>query len=204
MQLYNYMSDSSIPPTDLVLLTDALDVFMDARAITSIPSKFAAATNSSSSSSGLAVLFAAERACWPDVPRWSCYPQLQHTPYRYVNAGGLVWNVGYLRALLQPFIRQVSRWTDDQRFYSTAYLALREHGGIYIDSSCKVFQTLYRVDLTAGDLVFDARQGSWFNAQTRSFPVLVHGNGRAKDVFFQQILPKVTDGWHWLNSSQTH
>jgi hypothetical protein len=205
MQLHKYVSDSSTPPTDLVLLTDAFDVFVDARAIASIPSKFAAATNtsSSSSSSRLAVLFAAERACWPDIPRWSCFPQLPHTPYRYVNAGGLIGHVGYLRALLAPLMGQISSWTDDQRFYSTAYLGLREQNGFYIDSGCEMFQTLAKVNLTAGDLMFDAEQGRWFNAQTRSYPVLVHGNGNTKDVFFQQILPKVVGGWHWLNSSRS-
>lgn len=202
LQLHKYVSNSSIPPTDLVLLTDAFDVTVDARAIASIPDKFAAVTNSSSSSS-LAVLFAAERACWPDIERWSCYPQLQHTPYRYLNAGGLVGHVAYLRALLQPFMGLVSSWTDDQRFYTTAYLALREQNGFHIDSGCEVFQTLNQVDMAAGELVFDAERGGWFNVQTNSYPALVHGNGNTKDVFFEEILQKAAGGWHWLNSSET-
>ncbi|WIA35557.1 hypothetical protein OEZ86_003982 [Tetradesmus obliquus] len=208
IELYKYVSDSSIPPTDLVLLTDAFDVVMDAQAIASIPDKFAAVTNSSSSSSSssggsLAVLFAAERACWPDITRWSCYPQLQHTPYRYLNAGGLVGHVGYLRALLQPLMGLVSSWTDDQQFYSTEYLALREQHGFHIDSGCKVFQTLNQVDLMAGELLFDAGRGGWFNVETNSYPVLMHGNGNTKDAFFGEVMPKVAGGWHWLNNSQT-
>jgi hypothetical protein len=196
------VSNSTIPPTDLVLLTDAFDVIMDARVIASIPKKFAAVTHSSDSDGNtLAVLFAAERGCWPDYSRCSCFPRLQQSPYRYLNAGGLVGHVGYLRALLQPFMSRVSSWTDDQRFYNTAYLGLREQHGFFIDSGCKVFQTLAKVNVARGELLFDADRGSWYNAHTHSFPVLLHGNGNTKRVFFGQILPKVVGGWHWLNRS---
>lgn len=209
VQLFNYVGNSTIPPTDLVLLTDAFDVVLDARAIASIPRKFERVTNCSSSSSRndstgscLAVLFAAEQGCWPDLCRCSCFPQLQHTPYIYLNAGGLVGHVGYLRALLRPLMSVVSGWTDDQRFYTTAYLGLREQHGFHIDSKCEIFQTLAKVKMTGKDLLFDVDMGSWYNVQTETYPVLVHGNGNTKQVFFQQILPKVMGGWHWVNSSR--
>jgi hypothetical protein len=212
--LYKYVSNSSIPAADLVLLTDAFDVVMDARAIGSIPKKFARITNCSSSSSSnssssddrggscLAVLFAAERACWPDWHKRTCFPQLQHTPYRYLNAGGLVGHVGYLRALLRPFIGKVTKWTDDQRFYTTAYLGLKEQLGFHIDSSCEIFQTLAKVKIPGRDLIFDAGRGSWHNVQTQTYPVLLHGNGNTKHMFFKEIVPELVGSWDWMNETQ--
>jgi hypothetical protein len=213
LQLYKFVSNSSLPAADLVLLTDAFDVVMDARAVDSVPDKFARITNcsSSSSSSGgggggscLAVLFAAEQKCWPDRRRRTCFPQLKHTPYRYLNAGGLLGHVGYLRALLHPCIDQVSKWTDDQRFYTTAYLGLREHRGFHLDSNCEVFQTLAKVKIPGKHLSFDADRGSWYNMQTQTYPVLLHGNGDTKRVFFKQIVPELVGRWTWLNNTRQH
>jgi hypothetical protein len=204
--LYKFVSNSRLPAADLVLLTDAFDVVMDARAIGSIPDKFARITNCSSSSSGggscLAVLFAAEQKCWPDRRRRSCFSQLQHTPYRYLNAGGLVGHVGYLRALLHPLIGQVSKWTDDQRFYTTAYLGLREQRGFYLDSNCEIFQTMAKVKIPGKHLSFDVGRGSWYNMQTQTYPVLLHGNGDTKSVFFKHVVPKIAGRWTWLNHTR--
>lgn len=88
-------------------------------------------------------------------------------------------------------------WTDDQRFYTTAFLALQEHNGFFLDSNCEIFQTLPGMDVGGKDLLFNESSGRWYNALTGTHPVLVHGNGKTKQVFFTEVVPKLATTWTW-------
>lgn len=134
----------------------------------------------------------------PDDVKATCYPRPASATYHYLNAGGLVGHAGYIKALLQPYINHVTRYMDDQRFYTDAYLALREMNGFFLDYGCSIFQTLYNVSVGGDDLKFDSSVGSWYNLKTKTYPVLLHGQGSgAKPVFFDEVVPKMAATWEW-------
>lgn len=92
----------------------------------------------------------------------------------------------------------MNKGTDDQGFYTDAYLALQENNGFFLDRNCTILQTFYNVTVAPdGDLVFDDSMRTWYNTKTRTFPVLLHGNGATKKVFFDKLVPRMSESWEW-------
>lgn len=132
----------------------------------------------------------------PDPARSSHYPR-RPTPFRFLNAGGLIGHAGYIRALLEPSMSRITSWNDDQRWYTTAYLAIQERNNFFLDSNCEIFQTLHGTDVGGKELLFNESSGRWYNALTGTYPVLMHGNGKTKQVLFGKVVPKVATTWTW-------
>lgn len=116
---------------------------------------------------GNRVLFAAEKDLWPDV---TLTHPLSHTPFRYLNSGLFMGEVGTLKAMLNDGLLDDG---DDQLYYQRAYLSGRYD--IELDRECYVFQC-------HSDSIVN-RDGLLYNEETGCCPRLYHGNGdeKAKD-----------------------
>jgi len=121
------------------------------------------------------LLFNAEKNCWPDPDLEKAYPEIQ-SPWRYLNAGAFIGNAGAVKAALQPKLDSITKNTNDQRLWTRLYLDDIAAGSdvIHIDSGCKIFQSLWGVQLP-GEMLLT--ENGWYNTVTRSSPAVFHSNG---------------------------
>ena len=118
---------SDYPDTDTILFTDAYDVFY-ADNLNTIKERY--------ESFGKKIVFSAEATCWPDPSIAEQFPKVD-TPYRFLNSGTFIAEVGELRTILEA--DTVADDGDDQLFYQKAYLE-----GLYdivLDTEGYIFQT---------------------------------------------------------------
>ncbi len=118
---------STYTDTDTILFTDAYDVFY-ADNLNTIKERY--------ESFGKKIVFSAEATCWPDPSIAEQFPKVD-TPYRFLNSGTFIAEVGELRTILEA--DTVADDGDDQLFYQKAYLE-----GLYdivLDTEGYIFQT---------------------------------------------------------------
>ena len=151
------------PDTDIILFTDAYDVFY-ADDLETIKERY--------ESFNKKLVFSAESTCWPDPSIAEQFPAV-HTKYRYLNSGTFIGEIGELRAILEA--GEVQDDGDDQLFYQKAYLE-----GLYsigLDTESYIFQTHEPNVTMLGNQLW--------NEETRCCPCIYHGNGgeEAKETF---------------------
>lgn len=145
----------SLPDHHVVLFMDGYDTFFAGDLDTIVRRYFGF---------GCRVLFAAERDLWPDK---TVYHPLSHTPYRFLNSGLFIGEVGALKDIIRDSIPNAF---DDQLYYQRQYITGRY--GIELDRECYVFQC-HDPDI--------GRKGSLLhNPTTGCCPRVYHGNGGSK------------------------
>ena len=154
---------ADLPDTDILLFTDAYDVFYSDSLVT-IKERYL--------DMGHKVLFSAEEVCWPDPSLGNQFPSV-HTKYRYLNSGTFIGEVGELKKILEH--EDIEDHQDDQLFYQKAYLE-----GIYdigLDVEGYIFQCHEPNITMLGEQLY--------NQETKCCPCIYHGNGgpEAKEVF---------------------
>jgi hypothetical protein len=122
------------------------------------------------------LLMAAEINCHPpEGPRAGAYPAAP-THYRYLNSGGLIGRVDYLRALLARYNRPAF-WRDDNDQGFWAHIFVSGETRLTLDHHCRVFQCQW---IAEQDFAL-ARWPPWRrrlrNRATRTRPCILHGNG---------------------------
>lgn len=119
------------------------------------------------------LVFSAEKTCWPDANLASRYPECA-TPYRFLNSGLWMGEVGAAKKLVERLARRVtdSRSRSDQRLYTEAYLS--SEFPMVLDYRCSVFQSLH---LALDDLELNERGEPVRNKMTCGQPLIFHGNG---------------------------
>ena len=152
---------SNYPDTDIILFTDAYDVFY-ADNLNTIKERY--------ESFGKKIVFSAGATCWPDPSIADQFPPVD-TPYRFLNSGTFIAEVGELRTILEA--DTVADDGDDQLFYQKAYLE-----GLYdivLDTEGYIFQTH-----EPNTQVIDGQLHNGICC-----PCIYHGNGdeSAKEVF---------------------
>ena len=163
----------SVPPTEVVLLTDAYDVFFCC-GVDEIECKFREFNQP--------IVFQMEANRWPvgrgfgeqDLDRYGQHPEAP-TRYRYINGGGLI---GFAEAIEEFYVRV---WDKDE--YCNQFCMNRElirHPEWFkgrLDYCCEIFQALF--DPQAPELFSTLRvwNGRVHNKETETCPCLVHGNG---------------------------
>lgn len=117
---------------------------------------------------GNRVLFAAEKDLWPDS---SMIHPLSPTPYRFLNSGLFIGEVGTLKAMMAEPIENAA---DDQLYYQKKFLS--GQFDIALDYECYIFQ--------CHDPVVDKKGNLLHNPSTSCCPRVYHGNGgsRAKEL----------------------
>jgi len=154
---------NELPDTDVLLFTDAYDVFY-ADNIQTIKERYL--------DMGHKVIFSAEEVCWPDPSLGNQFPSV-HTRYRYLNSGTFIGEVGELKKILEH--EDIEDHQDDQLFYQKAYLE-----GIYdigLDVEAYIFQCHEPKISMLGEQLH--------NQETTCCPCIYHGNGgpEAKETF---------------------
>lgn len=151
--LREYIRD--LPDHHVVLFMDGYDTFFagDLETITRRYFGF-----------GNRVLFAAERVLWPDK---TAFHPLSHTPFRHLNSGLFMAEVGTLKAML---LEPIADHEDDQLYYQRKFLSGRYD--IALDYECYVFQCFAPELGKKGNLLH--------NPTTGCCPRIYHGNGGAE------------------------
>ena len=151
-ELKDWIETNDPPDHDVILFTDAFDVFY-LRDVNEVVGRFLEAQTE--------VLFAAERYLWPDTSLR--FPPCE-TPYRYLNSGCFIGRVSELKRILAE---PIADHEDDQLYLQKAFLSGRYN--IKLDTEQYVFMT------NEPDLV--VRGGAVFNPLTRCYGCIYHGNG---------------------------
>jgi len=171
--LRDYIKD--LPDHDVILFTDAYDVMYD-RDLETITRRFIGFKTKS--------LFSAETSCWPDESLKDEYPESE-TPYRFLNSGTFITEVGQLKSLLQDPIED---YEDDQLYYTRKFLS--NEFDMKLDYEGYIFQT--------NEPQVQVQNESIYNPRTRVFSCIYHGNGgnvekNKFDSLYNILYPKSPD-----------
>jgi GR25 family glycosyltransferase involved in LPS biosynthesis len=163
-----------LPDHDVVLFTDAYDVFYadDAATITKRYIGF-----------NTKVLFAAEADIWPDTSLAEQFPD-GGTKYRYLNSGLFMAQVGELKKILLN--EEISNDDDDQLFYQKQFLSNQYDWKL--DYEGYIF--------TCHEPRASKNGTQLYNPETNTFSCIYHGNGgdEAKnkfDALYRMFFPKL-------------
>lgn len=177
---------STIRGHDIVVFVDGYDVLL-----TGTEEQIVAEYNRICGKRKCAV-FSAEYYCWPDGNIAEQYPKVENTPYRYLNSGTYISNVSTLRHLIKyggvNFDDPKSSSIDDQRFFTSLFLSLRDKNLIKLDNFNRIFNCM-----VGGLDDLEISNGKWYNKVTKSFPLIFHANGGpdVKNFLFTKIYPYV-------------
>ena len=178
-----YEYAASLPPSDLLLFTDAFDVLF-----TSGPAEIVRQFLLHNSS----LLFSAECGCWPHIMESkgrACfydYPAAP-TPYRYLNSGSWIGTALAAAAMLSEVIRLAGndfRNANDQKLVADMFISRRFD--MSLDYHNSIFQSMHMTrdpPLPLCDPSEDVQlmpDGSWLNRRTGGRPALLHFNGGGK------------------------
>lgn len=117
-----------------------------------------------------AVVFSAEKTCWPDENLKDKYPMTM-SPYRFLNSGGFIGYGDHISEIINKV--EVGNDYDDQLYYTERFFESLEDGkNIKLDHQQDLFQTM-------GDAVNDIKivDGKIYNKETNTYPLIVHANG---------------------------
>lgn len=151
--LHNYIKD--LPDEDIVLFTDAFDVFY-ADDINTIYERYVDLSAE--------LIFGAEMFCWPVESIADQFPK-SDTQYRYLNSGTIMGKVGALKKLFAN--NKCKDDEDDQLFYQKIFL--QGEYDIGLDYEQYLFQT--------HDPCVEILNHQLHNPITRCCPCIYHGNG---------------------------
>lgn len=148
--LREYIQD--LPAHDLVVFTDAYDVFYNDDLDSIIRRYLCFKTE---------VLTQAESSNWPD--KNSIWPP-SHTPYRYLCSGVIIGRVRELKKMLTV---NLSDAQSDQLYLQQLYL--QRHFNIKLDHEMYI--------VSSGEDAVSINNGQLFNRVTNCFSSIYHGNG---------------------------
>jgi len=138
-----------------------------------------------------AILFQAEKACYPKPELQPKYPT-HSSQWKYLNGGGWV-------APVDDFLRMVENDfpaldVNDQAWSTDQFLKYHDTGAIKLDYKCSIFQSIafeHETDFTY--LWQNDKYGNLINLETKSFPIIFHGNGHTPMEKIYALLPEVVD-----------
>lgn len=173
-----YEYAKALPPTDVILFTDAFDVlFVDTP--TTVLQNFMQMNAS--------IVFSGECGCWPHIMEdvnvcLHKYPKAP-TPYRYLNSGTWIGYADEASKMLSQVISDAGNNfinANDQKLVADMYIA-----GTYdikLDFYCNIFQSMHMT--LAKPLPYcnpskDVKMvgGRWYNNAVSSYPAIIHFNG---------------------------
>eukprot|EP01062_Namystynia_karyoxenos_P026516 TRINITY_DN20573_c0_g1_i1.p1 TRINITY_DN20573_c0_g1~~TRINITY_DN20573_c0_g1_i1.p1 ORF type:complete len:449 (+),score=96.84 TRINITY_DN20573_c0_g1_i1:92-1438(+) len=130
------------------------------------------------------VVFGSERNCWiRSLPRETCkdWPTYRGSPYRWLNSGCWIGEVGALRGLLSHVNESVERITmencpkcGDQALFGRAYIAEGWNRSVRLDHFNTICQNLHSAQ---ADFCEHQPGDKVRNCVTKSTPALFHFNG---------------------------
>jgi hypothetical protein len=192
--LADYISEMN--DNEIILFTDGNDAVLLASE-TEILNKFFR-TNAD-------LVFSTEVNCWPDNSLYSSYPNNSSSPYRYLNSGGFIGKIGYIKQVLNDCKVDKSKFIrSNQYLWTQRYLNNKDK--IFLDTNCELFSTFNATGLTSlsNDLSNDiALLNKWFDnnfaienqriysKRTNTYPCHGHFNGFSKILIKKHIIEMV-------------
>ena len=172
---------ATLPEDDIAMYVDGYDVLIAGRG-DDIVARYLDIVNGSRERA----LFGAEVNCWPDAGLMEKYPRAE-TRYRYLCSGVYIAHVSTLRALLRDFSDVDEGWetVDDQRFFTHMFFNTDR---IVLDTHVRLINNM---ESGTHSLEYDTRRKAWKNAETSTYPLIFHGNGRSKDFLFRCVYPRL-------------
>lgn len=176
---------ASLPPTDLLLFTDAFDV-----AFTNTPSYI----EHIFLKNRYDILFSAECGCWPHlaIDANICendYPK-SPTPYRFLNSGAWIGYAGKMRNLLRDVLVEIgTNFTNanDQKLIADFFLYRNQLYNISLDYNAEIFQSMHRSNSSSNNMdcnpsndMILSKDKEWINKRTDTVPAILHFNGGGK------------------------
>jgi len=160
-EVYDFINRPTMNPDDIVLFSDAYDVYYCGDKKT-ILERYAALKSP--------IVFGAERFCWPDADR--AYPPENLTHYfPYLNSGLFIGRVDALRECMKHY--KYDDKEDDQRFWTNQYMDHPEL--IKLDHNNRIFLNCTGTDKK--EILISGGDHVTFRDAT---PQLVHANSSDK------------------------
>lgn len=171
VDLKSYIERNKLPDNDVILFTDAYDVFYS-RDLKSILGRFLGYKKE--------IVFSAETSLWPDT---SLRFPPTHTPYRYLNSGTFIGRVGEIKRMLQE---PIEKHEDDQLYLQKQFLIGKYD--VALDVECYIFCTHEPAAII--------KDGMIYNPITGCYSCIYHGNGgeKAKEKFdelYAELYPEI-------------
>lgn len=180
----------NLPDNDLIMFVDAYDVLITGHSdeIIHTYQKLAHGRNDPA-------LFSAEFYCYPDKDVKNNYPQT-NGPYKYLCSGAYISPVKTLKKIFVEgnidFNMKGFEKIDDQRFFTSIFLNTSRTSKplIILDNNNEIFNSMAG---RLSDLKYI--NGKWFNTVTKTYPLVLHGNGWAANKYFlfNRIYPTFYD-----------
>jgi GR25 family glycosyltransferase involved in LPS biosynthesis len=145
---------NNLPDHDVILFTDAYDVFY-AEKLETITQRYLSFRKNA--------VFSAERYCYPDQSLANQYPY-SNTQYRFLNSGTFITTVGELKNILS---NEVDDNDDDQLYYTKEFLS--GNHDMTLDYEQYIFITHEETARKEGNQLF--------NPLTDTYSCIYHGNG---------------------------
>lgn len=144
-----------------------------------------------------AIVFSTEKACWPDANLSLSYPNTT-SEWKYLNSGSYM-------SPIKKFLETIDKYPikfsdDDQRYFTNIFL---NDSTIVLDYNCELFQS---VAFEADD-DFTLSPHNVFNNKTKSFPAIIHANGKTDLTKFYKLLEfeKLSDlKENWIDIPEYH
>ncbi len=158
--VYDFIDN--IQDRDIVLFVDGYDVMINDD-IETIVGRFYEADCD--------ILFAAEKACWPDKSIADQFPE-SHTEYRFLNSGCYI---GYRWAIARLLQNKINDCDDDQLYLQKRYLETLGSDDLTIKLDYENY--LFQCICFAEKEVCLLGNGQLYNTATNTCPCILHGNG---------------------------
>lgn len=153
--------------TDIIIVSDTYDV-IPLGSPDIIIKKYQQLLNNGGNPT--AVIFSAEKYCWPNKELANNYPVLENKKLpRFLNSGGFIGTKQAIWNLLKD--DQISDSSDDQGYWTHKYL---KTSNIILDHKSEIFQTLGG---SFDDININYRKSIIQNKLTGTEPCFLHGNG---------------------------
>lgn len=159
-ELYNFVNRPSLKLNDIILFTDAYDVYYSGDKST-ILNRFIQMDKP--------IVFGAELCCYPDNTKTSLYPET-NSEFKYLNSGLFIGRVSAFRECMKNYTFDDD--INDQLWWTNTFLNNQDIIGL--DYSNQLF--LNCVWLNKEDIVFSNGKVTY----KESTPQLIHGNGPSK------------------------
>lgn len=130
--------------------------------------------------------YAVEKACWP-YEDWAKDYANSPYPHKYVNGGGFIGSSEEFIKMYEANPIEQSDAINDQVWAADNYLR-RNGGDIKLDRECNIFQPIAHSDDEDFVTVNFNDNNRIINANTKTFPVIFHGNGHTPMQHIYELL----------------
>ncbi len=167
----------TLPENDILMFVDGYDVILQADEKTILETFYAM---------NYPFVISVERDLWPHKEMAQLFPK--DTSFRYLNSGTYIGYVGNVLEILRG-VRPYDFSCDDQGLLQCDWG--KQPHKYCLDTYCQMFLVLTFVNLD--ELIIDEHQQIHCR-ETGTLPILVHGNGRSRDMFYsicEKFYPEV-------------